>query len=405
MNAPRFEEVISSLGLADHAEAWRCFWPCMDGLADPGDTWLYAPGRLEGLCRKLSLGDEPAAALREGLEGVLVSPSLRVLLAQAIRTFCMAHVPPPPMPKPSPKLGAWARVFHALSVLGCYDTTRQRHADRGIPEAVSLATFNDVGRWMRTYHETHGQWGFAQADWLFNHVSGRLIELGRLQFGRSGCDLPYHVFRAIRGEGVAILAADGCRIRPDGQFITADRGIDRDGPHIVTRFDLRDREAVGHRVNEQRGIEQAPVTLPLSDWQRVIEPGTPVLDVHIPGYAPLDDAECEASFRRAMEFVPHYFPEHRFTGFTCSSWLMDPQLVRYLSPKANVVKFQQRFRLAPAPWGWDFQHFERVFGGPVSDPATAPRDNSLRKALLEHVESGGRWRYGGGIILRDDLRV
>ncbi|MCE9589008.1 MAG: acyltransferase domain-containing protein [Planctomycetes bacterium] len=407
MPAPSFDDTITALNLEAHRDAWRAYWPALDNLPNPHDSWLFQPGRLDELCAWLGLAPEPAAVLKEGLAAALASPHVRLLLAQAIRTFSMAHVQPPPLPRPPAELGAWAPVFAGLVVLGCVPVTRRRHEARGIPASVTRETFNDVTRWMRTYHEANGRWGFTQSDWLFNHVSTRLVELGRLQFGMHTCTLPYHVFAGKGSENgkVIALATDGQRIRPDGQFLCADRNIDRDGPHAVTRFDLREHAVTGHPVSNACVISQTTVTLPLDRWTRIIEPGTPMLDVHIPGYAPLDDVAVGESFRRAMEFFPRYFPEHRFAGFTCVSWLMDPQLADHLPAESNMVKFLRRFRILPAPGCSDFQHFERVFGGPVKDFASAPRDTTLKKALLEHVEAGGRWRYAAGYILRNDLPV
>lgn len=403
MGTASFDETMDALGFEAQREAWRCWWPPLDHVKNAEDSWLFEAGRLDELCAWLSLDAEPAKVLKDGLREVLASRHVRVLLAQAIRMMGMAQAPPPSLPKVDAEKGAWARVFSGLVVLGCVPVTRRRHEERGVPESVTRATFNDFGRWMKTYREVNGRWGFAQSDWLFNHVSGRLVELGRLQFGRSACDLPYHVFCEKGKRGVVVMAADGCRIRPDGQFLTADKGIDRDGPHLVTRLDMREREVIGHRVDAHGAVEQVATVLPLSEWERVIEPGTPVLDVHIPGFSPLDDSACGECFSRAMEFFPRHYPEHRFAGLTCSSWLMDPQLAGCLKAESNIVKFLRRFRLMPAPLGWDFQHYERVFGGPVKDMKTAPRDNTLRRAILDHVEKGGRWRYGAGMILRREL--
>ncbi len=56
------------------------------------------------------------------------------------------------------------------------------HEDRGIPEAVTQATLADFGRNMSINRRVHHRFGMDTYKWL-NHVfSGRIHQLGRLQF-------------------------------------------------------------------------------------------------------------------------------------------------------------------------------------------------------------------------------
>jgi len=50
------------------------------------------------------------------------------------------------------------------------------------------------------------------------------------------------------------------------------------------------------------------------------------------------------------------------------------------------------------------QTFERVFGGVPEDLTQAPRDTTLRRAILDHVLAGGHMRSGGAFVLTEDLR-
>jgi hypothetical protein len=45
-----------------------------------------------------------------------------------------------------------------------------------------------------------------------------------------------------------------------------------------------------------------------------------------------------------------------------------------------------------------FIFFQNTF-----DPATAPRDTSLQRAVLDYLAAGNRWRVGGMFFLLDDL--
>ena len=404
MSKLTFDHVIATLGLESQRDAWRCYWPATDTLGDVTDSWLFTPGRLAEVCDWLGHSAEVRAALADSLASVLALDARKTLLAQAIRVFGTANAQPAPIPTLPADLGPWAPLFQALMVLGCIPETRRRHELRCIPDAITRDTFNDVQRWMLASKETTGQWAFHSSGWVFNHVSGRLFELGRLQFGRTTCDLPVHFYVGKECESgrIVALVSDGQRVRPDGQFLTADRGAQQHGPHFVTTLKVTDDAVTGHVVNHVGAIESSTTTLPFKQWTRTLDPFSPVIDVHIPAGSPLSDAACADSFKQAAAFFPRYFPEHVFKGYTCTSWLMDPQLALRLPAEANTVKFLRRFHWLPCTSGNDFQTFERVFGGYV-DIAKAPRDTSMKRAVLEHVEVGGLWRSASGVILREEV--
>jgi hypothetical protein len=46
----------------------------------------------------------------------------------------------------------------------------------------------------------------------------------------------------------------------------------------------------------------------------------------------------------------------------------------------------------------------RVFGAVPEDLTRAPRDTTLRRAILDHLEAGGHLSSGKCFLLREDLR-
>lgn len=56
------------------------------------------------------------------------------------------------------------------------------HERRGVPEAVSRATFADVGRHVRIARRLFGIHGFTEQHWAQLHLRGVLFDMGRLQF-------------------------------------------------------------------------------------------------------------------------------------------------------------------------------------------------------------------------------
>lgn len=61
-------------------------------------------------------------------------------------------------------------------------TVRRWHARRGIPEPVSTATLNDLGRNLAINRRVHGRFGLDTYGWLAHAFAGRLFQLGRLQY-------------------------------------------------------------------------------------------------------------------------------------------------------------------------------------------------------------------------------
>lgn len=136
-----------------------------------------------------------------------------------------------------------------------------------------------------------------------------------------------------------------------------------------------------------------------------------VLNMHIPAGEPLSPDACDESLDRARRFFKRHFPDEPVAYFVCHSWLLDPQLNECLSPQSNIVHFQQRFELKPQPpceeSCSDGDILEYIFGRPSQrDPVTPdqlaelPRDTSLRRAYVAHLQSGRHWHaYSGWIPL------
>ncbi|MFE9095071.1 acyltransferase domain-containing protein [Streptomyces sp. NPDC007264] len=125
-------------------------------------------------------------------------------------------------------------------------------------------------------------------------------------------------------------------------------------------------------------------------------PGDACLSLHIPDFrGPLSPSACERSLALAREFFARHYPGERHEIAVCHSWLLDPQLRRYLPADSNIIRFQDRFELAHvettpddgAPVGF-------VFGDPDLAVAELPRRSGVERAVVDHLRAGGHW-YGG----------
>ncbi|MFJ6081921.1 acyltransferase domain-containing protein [Streptomyces sp. NPDC092369] len=126
--------------------------------------------------------------------------------------------------------------------------------------------------------------------------------------------------------------------------------------------------------------------------------GTACLNLHIPDFfGPLSPAACDRSLALAREFFARHYPEEKYRAGLCHSWLLDPQLRDYLPEYSNIVRFQDRFRLARADVEpSDSEPVQFVFGDPELAVENLPRRTAVERAVGDHLRAGGHWYIGHG---------
>jgi len=318
----------------------------LDQLAQQDRSWLEAipvaeslPPVPQGTELLEILGDlaVPGPDLDEAirLRTRIDDHELRYVLDRVLTTLVAgigASVGPDRLPDLSRCDDPLAQYLYVYAYAACFPLTRQWHRDREIPDEVGRRTLADLGRQMTHQRRRHGRGGLLiNTEWLAHHFQGRLFQLGRLQFELAGLG---------RTTSSEIRAA----------------GTD-------------------------------------------LAPGSPTLLVHIPDYCgPMDPASVSKSFEAARLFFGMHFPEHQPATLACYSWLLDPQLADYLPPDSNIIRFQRLFTInqrRAKPTADDADTFEFVFGRrDVEARDGLPRDSSLQRALIDHVDNGGHW-YGG----------
>ncbi|MCW8129088.1 MAG: DUF5596 domain-containing protein [Planctomycetota bacterium] len=301
-------------------------------------------------------------------------------------------------------LGEPGRLFYAAVLLTCVPAIRKFHAERGIPDDVSLDTLSDLELWTNEYKRLNGKWGCEHRGWLSNHFGGKLFKLGRLQFETHPFSGRFYVFRNKRDRRVAMFASPGLRFRSDGYF---DGANGRHDPNAwESTFTCDTKTIRGNPVDPVRGVlKKELLELPAAEWTCVLAQFDPTLGVHIAATGPMTFEECGASFRRAAEFFPKHFPERPFKAFVCSSWLLDAQFEDYLKPDANIVQWLREWFLYPHRGASDFQHIQRVFDEKFDreNLAANPQKSSVQRAIVEHMKRGKDWLMGASIYMVDDL--
>lgn len=266
---------------------------------------------------------------------LVADPGAMTLLARCVRRFVrdMGEIGKGWEPPPFPaSTGALGRCFHLYVFVAALPFVRAHHRSRGIPDDVSRHTLADLGRHVAVHHRRLGTSGLLFPWWISLHFHGELFQLGRLQFQRARLGQRM-------GRAVAVTGPGG-------------------GP--------------------------AP------------GPGDYCLSLHITDFhGPLSPAACDRSLALAREFFALHYPDERYDVAICHSWLLDPQLKRYLPADSNIVRFQDRFEVAyeeatpddGVPVGF-------VFGDPELPVEQLPRRSSVERAVGDHLRAGGHW-YGG----------
>lgn len=130
-----------------------------------------------------------------------------------------------------------------------------------------------------------------------------------------------------------------------------------------------------------------------------IEKGSPILEIHIPAVGPMDTDECEKSIKRAGEFFAEYFPDYKYLGFTCYSWLLDPTLTKFLKDSSNILKFQKLFKVEKES-SPSFDALKFIFAWDIKKEELKkyPANNDFTKKIKEYVLSGNDLFMGYGLI-------
>ncbi len=241
------------------------------------------------------------------------------------------------------------------------------HRQRDVPQSITIATLGDLKLWIMECFRKYAFWGIEEFHWLLSHFRSQLYKIGRLQYRMEPFSFDYQYFKNRRNGRTQLLYT---------------------GNESARR---------GYPVAKDARIESKPICSLDEEWCCVLKKNQLAPAVHIPAGEPLATDACLASLHQARCFLGQQFPDMHIEAFTCYSWLLDPQLGKLLSPASNIVQFQQLFYLFPIQGADDSQCRERLFDN--QDPSNLKQQTSLQKRVADFMDTGGRIRMGGGVIL------
>jgi hypothetical protein len=402
------EELIAALQTPEAGLALEPFWEESEACFPAGGPSFLREEELAANCDWGGLPPDAVPLLRETARRTRENPAL-VHLAWHCHRLLLDHV----TDYDNSRIADWpqldrvldenlAPLFYLLVGTSAVPRIRAFHAGRGLPEAVTRATCRGVRHNSEVYRAFHGRrWG-AQLPalyWLRNHSQGDLYEVGRFQYKVRPFRTGRNVFRHAATGDVVALVDDGTLLTADG-LMNYPTVPPADG--WTARLVEDESGVTGSLIAPTGRVLRGEVRLPRGEWQRVLSGGDPILDVHIPAGGGMGLDVSVASMRAAAEFFARYFPDRPFRGFACESWIFSPNLEEFLPPESNLVRLEREVYLVPSPSGSPIGLYF-IFGEDKVDLATAPRDTSLRRAVIDHLLAGRELRVGGMFLLPEDL--
>jgi hypothetical protein len=291
-----------------------------------------------------------------------------------------------------------ASLFYLLGYMAALPNASRTYRRIGIRREILLDTMYDISIWMTNYFDVHSAWGFDQFAWITFHLECKLFRLGRLQFALAPFRWKIMAFRH-RSSGHILLLGDPTQpLRADGYAEGAGGKEIIEDERWFAVFEATPAGWRGNRIAPQGYTMREQVFLLRSEWEPVLQHGDTVLDLHIPRGEKMTLEVCRESLQRAFSFFPEFWPDRPFKGVCCHTWFFTPQLQQILPPESNLVRFQREFYLFPHPGSKDFL-WSYVFGARYTDPSTAPRDTSLRQAVLDWLSDGNELFDLPGVML------
>ncbi|OGV53669.1 MAG: hypothetical protein A2017_03700 [Lentisphaerae bacterium GWF2_44_16] len=301
------------------------------------------------------------------------------------------------------ELGDLGGAFYLIVALAMVPFIRTKFQELGVPDDVCRDTCGNMRCLSSNYENGYGGMPGVipqQLYWIRHYIKGEIFRLGRMEYWSRELKLMGKVFRDEKTGRKILFAMDGQKFDKDG-FAANPEGPD--APGIWKAEYMEDAKSVtGNPLSAFGHALRDKITLPLNEWKDVLREGSLVLDMHIPAGGNMSPEVCLDSLKRAFDFFGRYLPERKSDVISCRSWIFSPQYEKKL-PDSNIAKFMRELYLYPFYAG-DRCGFFFAFLREYKNLAEAPRDTSLRRAMLELIDAGEPLRGGGMFIFREDLK-
>ncbi|MDD3927624.1 MAG: acyltransferase domain-containing protein [bacterium] len=399
------EDVAKAINEADMLEGIAPFWE--EAMA------VMPAGLLPFLDPAAVIENRQWGGLEDSLDAPLLATAAYISADEALRClawYCYWHVfetgrdnlAMVPALKTLP--GDMGSLFYLLIGMAMVPRLREYHRTLRIPEEITRTTAGQISCICGNYRRAHaGRPGvfIKQLAWLRHYINGNIyLHIGRFEYWLAPFRGGVTVYRH-RDSGETIALAEAGQEFSRSGYLNGDITVPGDESAWVSTLNITGSEVRGYPVLPQgHGLRQE-ICLPLAEWEPVLKRGDWVLDIHIPAGGGMPPEACRDSLQQAADFFRKRFPERSPAAFCTVSWIFSPQLEQVLPQDSNMVKLQRELYLYP--WPSISQSVWFIFFQNVFDPATAPRDTSLQRAVYDYLVDNRYWRNQAMFFLLDDL--
>lgn len=405
------QELMQAAGCEKWPERWNGFYDEVAADFEKNGCRYLTPEYYDEIAEKYGIFTENLALYKQAAAAVAADGSLSLffaLLCRALENRETAYEETLACKLPKSPAGEHRLALDMLEGLAIFSQIPYAYSvlkSRDLPEDYIRLMLSKLEYGVKDYELRFGVPGYAHLYWNQLIIDGKLFRIGRLELEmRDNCPAGVSIFENAKGERVALV--DNVRMHRDGYTLGVIFYEDETDAWdaVITETET---DYIGYVPDGTGRVPHTPVTLPKTEWRRVLSPADKVISIHIPADGKLDDAAVRATYPEMMKFLAAYFPEFDYKAFYCASWLLEPALEDLLGSESNIAKFGKGFtRYIARDAGYGVFHFAfRVTGKPGTDYPfdDLPETTSLFRAVKEYYKSGKGIYAVSGVFFADEI--
>jgi len=302
-------------------------------------------------------------------------------------------------------LGENSTVFYLLVLIAALPLTIKKYQKMGIPEEYAEAICSRARGYYDTYKAGYNRHGInpRQLYWARFYSDGVIFRIGRFEYWPRQLEnkYPFAAYKKHKNGRILTFRTSGLAYNQEGYCLGGN-----EDPSIAAftgKYEKTDKYVIGTPINPEGIASAVNVKLDLKKWTQVLGPDDILLELHIPEGGKMTLETCGQSFKDALKFFEQYFPQTRVSAFGTISWIFYP-LYEKIMPESNLAAFMRELYLVPWPSGGT-DGFYFLFGRDYDKQTVYPRDTSVRRAMLDELESGGSLRSGGMFFLAEHIEL
>ncbi|MBP3334463.1 MAG: hypothetical protein J6M35_10515 [Clostridia bacterium] len=407
---PTLEALMHSVNSKRWPARWESFYDRVMDEYEKNGCPFAEPSYYDGLAEKYNMLPNFLEDYKAGAAAVKEDDSLcrvLMLICESLKDRKNIASDIRELELPHSQDGGYSIKYDMLTALAMASAARYQHSlytARSLPqEHIDYGMRHLEGMVRNFKSRNNGRSGAMSWEWYQLGIDAKIYRIGRLEieifakFTQNAI-----VYENSKGEVIAL--ANNVRVHREGYILGSAHYKDEEGAWeaSVTEDELF---CAGYPYIRRGVVSKGKIRLAKDEWRRIIEPGDPVVSLHIPAGGGFTDEAIDKCFADSKEFLAKYFPDFDYKAFVCSSWLMDDMLSDMIGENKNISKFCERFsKIGQRSAGRAV--FSFVFLQPDVnnvDYNALPENSTLERELKKHYIDGKAIYECYGFIAKDNI--